>query len=216
MRLQRPQLFGKTLFTDFLLSNSAVLLAWMMLTAASHQEKQEREEANVRTYGEYAVTIEWPDGSPDDVDLYVRDPTGVIVYFSARDEGLMHLEHDDQGAISDHAQTESGEYTVDRNEERVIMRGMIPGEYVVNVHMYNKRSPRPTPVTIRLIRLKGDDAELVKKVRVLADKGDEATAFRFTERSDGSIGDINELEGSFMGAQPRPAGNRSRRHGGVP
>ena len=120
---QRPQLFGKTLFTDFLMSNLAVLLGIMMLSNVSQQRKEEREreEAALRTDGDYAILMEWPNVSPDDVDLYVRDPAGNIAFFSSRDVGLMHLEHDDQGTASDRLKSESGEVRVERNEERARM-----------------------------------------------------------------------------------------------
>jgi len=197
---RRPQLFGKTLFVDFLMSNLAMLLGLMMLSDVSHQAERKRaQEAALKTDGVYAVVMEWPNASPDDVDLYVRDPTGRIVYFSARDIGLMHLEHDDQGTTSDRINTPGGEVKIERNEERVILRGTIAGEYIVNVHMYNKRSPDPTPVTVSLYKLKGEDTEAVRKERQLKTSGQEATAFRFTVREDGTVSDINELERPLTG-----------------
>lgn len=192
----RAQLFGKTLFTDFLMSNLAVLLGLMMLSDVSHRRKQ-AQEAGLRTEGAYAVIMDWPNDSPDDVDLYARDPSGNIIYFNSRDLGLMHLEHDDQGAASDKAKLGSGEVRVEKNEERIILRGIVPGEYVINVQMYDKRSAPATPVTIRLVRLKGEDVELAKKERVLKRSGDEATAFRFTLNADGTVGGVNELERSL-------------------
>ncbi len=200
---RRPQLFGKTLFVDLMMSTLVVVTALLIASNAVEKEKAQRKQAqdaaSLKTDGKYAVVMEWPDASPDDVDLYVQDPSGKIAYFSARDLGLMHLEHDDQGSVSDRTLTSHGDVTVERNEERVILRGVIPGEYVVNVHMYDKRSPKPTPVTIRLYRLKGEDTEIVSKERVLRRSGDEATAFRFTVKDDDSIGAINELGRSLVG-----------------
>ncbi|MEY4745087.1 MAG: hypothetical protein RL272_1032 [Candidatus Parcubacteria bacterium] len=205
---RRPQLFGKTLFVDLMMSTLVVVTALLIASSAVEKEKekrkQEREESNLRTDGKYAIIVEWPDASPDDVDLYVRDPAGNIAYFSARDVGLMHLEHDDQGALSDRAVSPGGQVTVERNEERVILRGTLPGEYVVNVHMYHKQSQAPTPVTISLYLLKGADAELAKKVRVLRRDGDESTAFRFIVDADGSVRSINELPRSLLGGGSSP------------
>lgn len=216
---RRPQLFGKTLFVDLMMSTLVVVTALLIASNAVEkekaQQKQTKDEAGLRTDGKYAVVMEWPDASTDDVDLYVQDPSGKIAFFSARDIGLMHLEHDDQGAVSDRTRTARGEVTVEKNEERVILRGVIPGEYVVNVHMYDKRSPAPTPVTIRLYRLRGEDAELVSKERVLRRSGDEATAFRFTVKDDGSVGEINELDRSLVGGGKAPqSGGPGFRFGG--
>lgn len=205
--IRRPQLFGKTLFVDFLMSNLAMLLGLMMLSDVSHKaERRRAQEAAMRTDGVYAILMEWPDSSPDDVDLYVRDPTGRIAYFNARDVGLMHLEHDDQGATSDQLSTPGGNVKVQRNEERVILRGTVAGEYLVNVHMYNKRGRDPTPVNISLFRLKGEDSEVVRKERVLTRNGQESTAFRFTVREDGTVSDINELERPIYGVPGRSGG----------
>src|SRR5687768_2109040 len=162
---RRPQLFGKTLFVDFLMSNMAILLGIMMLSNVSQRQKQQaKESAGLRTEGKYAIVMEWPNKSPDDVDLYVRDPAGNTAFFSARDIGLMHLDHDDQGTVSDKAQSANGEVRIELNEERVILRGVMTGEYVVNVHMYSKKGEGPTPVTVSLYRLKGEDTEVLKKV----------------------------------------------------
>ena len=207
---KRPQLFGKTLFVDLMMSTLVVVTALLIASNAVEKEKQQKaiEEASIRTDGEYAITMVWPDGSMDDVDLYVRDPAGKIAFFSARDVGLMHLEHDDQGASSDQEKTGSGNVQVDRNEERVILRGTIPGEYTVNAHMYGKRDPQPTTVTIRLFKLKGDDTQVAMRSVTLARDGAEMTAFRFIVNADGSLAEINQLQRSLVGAgagagQPR-------------
>jgi hypothetical protein len=162
---------------------------------------KKEQETLVRTEGQYAVVIRWIDGSADDVDLYVRDPKGNIAYFQNRDVGLMHLEHDDLGKKSDSIQTKYGNVAVEKNEERIILRGVIPGEYAVNVHMYNKEDPKPTAVTVILYRLEGDDKEVVSKERVLVQRGDESTAFRFSIKEDGSFDDksVNEIQRRFVG-----------------
>lgn len=204
---RRPQLFGKTLFVDLMMSTLVVVTALLIASNAVEKEKQNKlqDESSIRTDGFYAVIMEWPDASQDDIDLYVRDPAGKIAFFSSRDVGLMHLEHDDQGAMSDQIQSEGGLVKIERNEERVILRGVIPGEYVVNVHMYNKRDPKPTPVTIHLYRLKGEDEEVAKRDLTLPNKGDELTAFRFTVQDSGSVGDINELQQPLTGGGKPPS-----------
>lgn len=192
MKEKRP-LLDLAPFANVLADTVICLFALMMLSDATHRQKQQANDANLKVDGKYAVTMEWPDASNDDVDLYVRDPEGNIVYFGARDLGLMNLDHDDQGSVSDHVRTSVGDVTVERNEERIVLRGTFPGEYVVNVHMYNKRDPIPTLVTVRLIRLKGEDAVILEKKSVLGAIGDERTAFRFTLDEDGNMTGHNEL-----------------------
>lgn len=197
---RREDLFGKTLFVDLLLSTLLIISALLVASNAIEKAKRKQlEDANIRTEGIYAIVAEWPDASGDDVDMYVRDPAGNIVFFSARDLGMMHLEHDDQGTVSDEALTAAGQVKVEKNEERVIIRGIIAGEYTVNVHMYHKRDTTPTPVKVRLVRLKGGDSEVKAVTLTLAkDHVPDQTAFRFTLGVDGTVSDINRMQRSLM------------------
>jgi hypothetical protein len=212
---RRQQIFGKTLFVDLMMGTLVVVTALLIASNAAEKAKKTKAEqqAGLRTEGKYAIIMEWPNKSPDDVDLYVRDPAGNTAYFNARDVGLMHLDHDDQGTVSDKASSSSGEVRIELNEERVILRGVMAGEYTVNVHMYSKNGEGPTPVTVSLYRLKGEDIEVLKKVRTLVRSGDEQTAFRFTVRPDESLTDVNDLQRSLLGegADARP---RMRFRGG--
>src|SRR6266498_1835167 len=74
-----------------------VLFIFMVIAITAEITKA---KPTIDTLGYYAVTTMWPDGSNDDVDLYVRDPVGDIVWFNSQDEGLMHLEADDRGTLA--------------------------------------------------------------------------------------------------------------------
>lgn len=122
--------------------------------------------AEIETLGLYAVVMRWPDGSLSDVDLYVRDPRARVVYFGNSDSGVLYLEHDDLGHP-------------DRlNYERALVRELVDGEYVVNVHAYNLWER--VPVTVELWRLRGTDRLIYRTEVVLQRRGQEETAFRFT------------------------------------
>lgn len=202
---RRPQLFGKTLFTDVMMSTLVMVVGMLMLSHATRKAKKAKD-GNIVTEGKYAVVMTWADGSSDDVDLYVRDPAGNVAFFQGRDAGLMHLEHDDTGANSDTILSQGATFAVEKNEERTIIRGIIPGEYVVNVHMYRKGDLKPMPVKVRLLRLTGQDADLAQANRVLKFDGDEQTAFRFTLAADGSISGINELQRAIVGNRAKLGG----------
>ena len=59
------------------------------------------ESGKVDPKAEMMITVTWPDGSPDDVDTYVADPAGNIVWYHRREAGLMHLDRDDRGMFRD-------------------------------------------------------------------------------------------------------------------
>lgn len=141
----------------------------------------------IRTPGVVAVIITWPDGSPNDIDLWVQDPKNDLVFYAQRDAGRMFLEHDDQGTRV------SG--TVDHNE-RVVVREVEPGEYTANIHFYQGYGR--TPVKIELWRTTGTSAPAVSRTIVLTHQGEEETAFRFTLTAAGNITNVNSLQKRFV------------------
>lgn len=191
-------------FIDLCLNTLFVFIVLFVMSP-----KQKQTEASAPTAGEYMIVVTWSDKSEDDVDTYVLDPKGYLVYFRRREDGLMHLERDDLGERNDVIQNENGEsYLFEKNEERVIIRGIIPGEYVVNVHMYLKRTLNdPTRVQIALMKLQGQDEEITKKEVVLKDSGDEETAFRFTLAADGRVANISTLKRSLTKRVGEKGGN---------
>jgi hypothetical protein len=177
-------------------------IALFVLAYIQIRPPAEKQEAVLETDGIFAVVLQWSDESADDVDLFVMDPAGSVAYFSNASVGLMHLEHDDLGKRNDVLSSGSQSIRVQKNEERTIIRGVVPGEYVVNVLMYRKEDSGTTPVTVRLYRLRGEDAPVIEKQLVLTRSGDERTVFRFTPKDDGTVSNINEL--------PKPLFGRTR------
>jgi hypothetical protein len=146
----------------------------------------------VKTYGAYAVVMTWPKGA-NDVDLYLRDPSGNICYFARLQVGQMQLEHDDLGKGS----TNYGSGT--ENEERTVIRGTAPGQYVVGVHMYFRGDKGgQLPVRVELWDLQGDDRLLKTRVVHLTKTGDQRTPFRFTIGAGGRVTGFSELPADLL------------------
>lgn len=195
--MKRP-VITSVVFLDVILN--ALLGFVVLFLVANVQKKQGEEKKAVPTEGAYAITVTWPPDSANDVDLYVRDPSGSIVYFRHREAGLMHLEHDDLGEANDVDFTGTAPVRIAYNGERVVIRGVIAGEYTVNVHLYAQRVQADTPTTVILYRLIG--AEPLREARtVLVHEGEERTAFRFTVNASGAILEYNELPAHFVGEQ---------------
>ncbi len=71
------------------------------------------------------------------------------------------------------------------------MRGIVPGEYVVNVEHYVANGVDPVPVTVTVQRI-NPQAEIVYYGTVELDhRGDEKTAIRFTLDAEGNPSDLN-------------------------
>ena len=152
-----------------------------------------KTDRNVVAKGEFMIIVTWPKDMDNDVDMYVEDPEGHLVAFMRREEGLMHLDRDDLGERNDIVQTEFGEIEYNENREIVTLRGIVPGEYVINVHMYMRRDPSPTTlVTVQLDKINPFSTIMIKRVS-LGDSGDEKSAFRFTLDKEGEVIEVTEL-----------------------
>ena len=105
------------------------------IIVVSYRQPPTRADA-LHTEGEYAVVLSWAKSCGADLDLYVREPSGRVVYFNHQNGRVAHLEHDDIPSAG------LG-YSREANFERVVIRGIAPGEFVVNVHVYQATNCRP-------------------------------------------------------------------------
>ena len=174
----------------------AVLLRLSMVMANAEQQKNHQT-----THAAFLVKINWPSESKDDVDLYVSDPLNQIVYFRQKQIGLMSLDRDDTGREQNMVTLPDGRVVQSQfNEEQVNIRGIVEGEYVVNVHMYRKSDDLPTKVEVALFKSgAGGDMEIHKQMVTLSTEREEETAFRFTLTRDGGVVDVNRLPKHFVG-----------------
>jgi len=150
------------------------------------------KRADIEVKAEFLITVFWPDNLEDDVDIYVEDPIGNLVWFKSREPGLMHLDRDDLGKKNDEIVTAAGTILFPENREIVTLRGIIPGEYVVNVHCYFKVGPEPIPVTIQIDKINPYSVVLRETVD-LTNKGEEITVTRFSVNSNGKVINVNKL-----------------------
>jgi hypothetical protein len=150
------------------------------------------KRADIEVKAEFLITVFWPDDLEDDVDIYVEDPTGGLVWFKSREPGLMHLDRDDLGKRNDEVITAAGTILFPENREIVTLRGIVPGEYVVNVHMYFKVGAEPVPVTIQIDKINPYSVVLRETVD-LKIKGDEVTVTRFSVNAKGEVSNVNKL-----------------------
>lgn len=142
---------------------------------------------------EFLITLTWPDGRPEDIDLYVEDPAANLVWFRQREAGLMHLDRDDLGQRNDFIEVAGRRIVNPLNQEVVSIRGIVPGEFVVNVHLYRGHDSSDIPATVKIEKLNPKvDVVFYGSVR-LREQGDERTAVRFAIGADGRVRDVNQL-----------------------
>ena len=158
----------------------------------------EAKQGNIDTKAQMLVTVSWPDNHPDDIDTYVEDPQGNIVWYHVMEAGMMSLDRDDRGDYKNMILVNGKTIRNPIRQEIVQMRALIPGEYVVNIHHYLATTPDPVPVTVTVEKI-NPKVEIVYYDRLFVDHtGDEMTAVRFTVGEDGKIADINTRPKSLI------------------
>jgi hypothetical protein len=214
-------------FTD-LLFNILVGFAFLFIIAFL-LIKPEAKKKDFERKAEFVIVMEWDHDQPDDIDLYVQDPTQSKVHFRLPITNFMYLDKDDLGYANDIVKNVDGTVTkVNINREVVTIRGIIPGEYIINAHYYSAREwqhdgrlntsieqskGKTLTVKIELHRVNPYKIWWVGE-KTFTRRGQEETFVRFTIGPDGNqIGDFTYVEKKFVtpfkntiGSAPEPGG----------
>ena len=199
-----PRYVSNVAFTD-LLFNIVVGLAFLFLLAFILMNPIAKEK-DVEEKSDFIIVLTWDDESGDDIDLWVRDPLGHILSFRNRGVGMMHLDRDDLGLSNDKVKGPDGKVVyVYRNKEVVSLRGYSKGEYLVNVHVYNKKlwkdgKMHRSNIKVELIKL-NPYAEVTQAEFVGIGRGQEFTAFHFTLNDEGEVIGIRDDREPLIGAK---------------
>ena len=190
--------FVDFLFILLLAFISMFMLALILINPVTKKTEVERK-------AEFLITLEWDKKSQDDVDIWVQDPQGQVVSFRNKTVGVMHLDKDDLGQVNDTIHFADGtSQVIYLNREVVTLRGWIQGEYIINVHMYNKRDRdisadfgESTRVEVEMLRLNPYEI-LFAESFIMVSRGEEVTVRRITLNKDGKVIGTNKLEKSFV------------------
>jgi len=183
-------------FTD-LLFNALLGFTFLFLVAIMFMNP-EAKTGIIDPKAEYIITVTWEDNNPDDIDTWVEDPDGRKIWFKNPEAGLLHLDRDDRGLLNDTITINGEEVLNPLNQEVVTIRGVVKGEYVVNLHYYATETQKPVDVNVRLVKVNPALEVIYYGKTNLESKGDEKTAFRFKIGRNGKISDINFLPKSIV------------------
>jgi hypothetical protein len=162
-----------------LLFNSLKAITFMFFISFA-MINEPADEGKIDPKAEMIITVTWPDNNPDDVDTYVMDPAGNIVWYNQREVGLMHLERDDRGMFKDVILLNNVEISNPLNQETVAFRGLQDGEYIVNIVHYIANGAGGLPVEVKVEKLNPTVEVIFYQTLELRGTGDEQTAVRFT------------------------------------
>ena len=194
-------LFGKnrTTFDPFtdLLFNALLGFTFLFLVAILFMNPVSKSGI-VNPKAEYIVTVNWPDNNPDDIDIWVEDPAGNLIWFRNREAGLVHLDRDDRGIINDQIKMNGQTVETSLNQEVVTIRGRVTGEYVINLHYYESKTNLPVKATVEVAKINPSVEIVYYGETVLKEKGAEETAVRFSIADDGSVDNVNTSKKSII------------------
>ena len=83
------------------------------------------------------VTLTWDDNRDVDLDLWLQDPNGKIVYYGVREAVNISLDRDSRGFDTNRTRREDGTFVYSANREIIAIRAIIPGDYLVAVSYYD-------------------------------------------------------------------------------
>jgi hypothetical protein len=181
-----------------MLFNMLIAFVFCFIVALLAMNPKALKAGDIPSKAEFIVNVTWPDLNPNDVDTWVQDPAGNLVWFRAREAGLMHLDRDDRGLTNDVIVINGKEIVNPLNTEVVTIRGIEPGEFTVNVHYFEVKDGKPVEVTVSIIKVNPRADVVFYGTVTLAKKGDEATAARFTVLPDGGVTNVNTLAKSLV------------------
>jgi hypothetical protein len=160
----------------------------------------EAKQGKIDTKAEFIITMNWPDNHPDDIDLYVEDPLGNIVWYHVREAGFMVLDRDDRGGINNSVMVNGKKVSSPIREETVSIRGIVAGEYTVNAHYYLSTSPAnaPVPVSVKVEKINPMVDLVYYDTLMLEHAGQEKTAVRFRIDQEGKVTDVSHTDKSLI------------------
>lgn len=171
-----------TVFRDVILLALAGFMFVTVLLLPHINPKGKESEGSTDPPGNVIVELRWDDKLRTDVDLWVQAPGDVPVGYSNKSGLIFNLLRDDLGSHADPTEV---------NFETSFSRGIPPGEYTVNVHLF-RNLENTYPINVRVVvRVKSDNeagARPISATTVRLDReGQELTAFRFRLTEKGEL-----------------------------
>src|SRR5215468_5469078 len=156
------------------------------------------KDGKIDSKAEFLITMDWPDNHPDDLDLFVQDPIGNIAWYRHREAGFLTLDRDDRGGANDFIMVNGRKIPSPIREEIVTVRGVVAGEYTVNVSHFQATTGQPVTATVKVQKL-NPTAQVVFDDKVTLDHtGDEKTALRFRIDAEGKVVDVHRRSKSLL------------------
>jgi hypothetical protein len=158
----------------------------------------EAKQGKIDSKADFIITMSWPDSHPDDIDLYAEDPLGNIVWYHVREAGFMVLDRDDRGGLNNSIVVDGKRMSSPIRQETVSIRGIVAGEYTVNVNHYLATTNAPVSVAVKVEKVNPTVEVVHYDTIVLDHAGQERTAVRFRVADSGKVIDVSHQDKSLI------------------
>lgn len=171
------------------------ILAFMLINPIT-------KKADIPQKAEIMVTLDWTDGSKDDIDLWIKGGNmRTPLSFQVKNADLWHLDRDDLGISTDVTYVAGEAVYLPYNREVATMRGIMKGDFIINVHVYRKKDKEPTDVWVTLIDV--NTYKEIYKLKAVADHQSQILLFPgFTVDAEGEIIDTFTSDVYFATKNP--------------
>lgn len=154
-------------------------MLFVMMILPHHPSK---DDTITEKPGVLSIEVSWPADWFTDVDLWVLAPKEHPVGWNHKAGRTLNLVRDDTGSLGDF---------IPVNVEHVFTRGLVPGEYIVNLHLYgNVQGKFPVPVKVQITYRDDYNSSsyiVFQEEVVLRFTGQEVTIARFRIDAEGKL-----------------------------
>lgn len=176
-------------FVDMLFNLLLGVVFMMLISILLINPPKKTEVPTPKRTAEYLVRIFWQHDSPADVDLWVKEPTGAVVFFGNKEGQVTHLERDDLGQTND---VDSNGKPLLWNEENTVLRGNIEGWWQVSVHNYSQKGGPNPEVKWELVRVKDNTVVASGNVKLDESSTREVGCVQFLAGKNGALLEVKQ------------------------
>ena len=181
-----------------MLFNMLIAFVFCFVIALLSFNPQAKKAGDVPAKAEFMITVSWPDNNPNDIDTWVLEPGGKVLWFRQRDVGLLHLDRDDRGAKNNSVVVHGQQVSSGTRQEIVTLRGLVAGEYVVNAHYYESVDHQPVDVTATVVKINPQAQIVFTGTQQIGAKGEERTLVRFSITDAGDVTEVSTQPKSIV------------------
>lgn len=147
MRHKQKNNIGLIAYTNFSLTAMKAMLV-LLLAAVALMAVKIQPSDGIKPNAQYIIEMSWADDYDTDVDLWVRAPGDQLIFYTNRETPMVFLDRDDTGIFQDTVIIDGKVINSKSRKEIVSIRGILPGEYVINGFLYRywSRSPQYEPL----------------------------------------------------------------------